>query len=217
MLGCVMYLEFSVDPSCLFWRESLIERGGFVGVEVVHDKDYLLYLRPAVNHLLDFLSPVNGRPVFSYTDTVPSSERLYHCEDTACAIFDVFRIKFFVTPRFHWQRFPSLTKKLVRFLIHADDWTQRVVRSFIYVQHVFHTGYEFGVFFRWDAPVLVSVGPDFVFLEPWRWHLSRQARLARPWTCRQAASVSTCHILRGQARNAFRDSCPDRVELCTCI
>ena len=28
------------------------------------------------------------------------------------------------------------------------------------------------------------------FLEPWRWHLSRQARLARPWTCRQAASVS---------------------------
>ena len=28
------------------------------------------------------------------------------------------------------------------------------------------------------------------FLGPWRWHLSRQARLARPWTCRQAASVS---------------------------
>ena len=101
--------------------------------------------------------------MFSYTDTVPSSERLYHCEDTACAISDVFRIKFFVTPRFHWQRFLSLTKKLVRFLIHADDWTQRVVRSFIYVQHVFHTGYEFGVFFRWDAPVLVSVRPDFVF------------------------------------------------------
>ncbi len=36
--------------------------------------------RPAVNHLLDFLSPVRSRPVFSYADAMPSSERLYHCE-----------------------------------------------------------------------------------------------------------------------------------------
>lgn len=134
-----------------------------MGVEVIHDKDNLLYLRPAVNHLLDFLSPVRSRPVFSYADAMPSSERLYHSEDTACAVSDVFRVKFFVAAWLHRQRLPSLTKKLVRLLIHTDDWTQRVVRTLVNIEHILHAGYEFGVFFRRDAPVLVSVGPDFVF------------------------------------------------------
>ena len=94
---------------------------------------------------------------------MPSSERLYHCEDTACAISDVFRVKFFVAAWLHRQRLPSLTKKLVRLLIHTDDRTQRVVRTLVNIEHILHAGYEFGVFFRRDAPVLVSVGPDFVF------------------------------------------------------
>ena len=166
---------------------------------------------------------------------MPSSERLYHSKDTACAVSDV----------------TSSTSSM----------------------QAMNSGSSFdGMHQYWFLWGLISF-----FLEPWRWHLSRQARLARPWTCRHAASVSTCHILLGQAgrptgwfsilpcrqlydwhcRNwrfawwwgrrqarltrmcrwhfsplsysyhacwhivhmciAFRDSCPDRVELCTCI
>lgn len=69
----------------------------------------------------------------------------------------------FVASWFHRQGSTGIAQQLIWFFVHANDRVLSIVRPFINIQHVFHASYEFGVFFRWDAPVVVLVGADFVF------------------------------------------------------
>ncbi len=79
----------------------------------------------------------------------------------------VFRLS--MTSIILWRQwFPGFVQQLVRFFIHAHYWNSRVIRHLIDVQDILHTGYEFGVFFWRDTPVVVSVGLEFIFLSTLR-------------------------------------------------
>lgn len=57
-----------------------------------------------------------------------------------------------------------LPQQLIRFFIYAYHWNRQITRHFIKVQDVLHAGYEFCVFFGWDAPVDIFVKSKFIFL-----------------------------------------------------
>lgn len=81
---------------------------------------------------------------------------------------DIFRIKLLVISRPHGEWFPCFAKQLIRLLIHAYHRPAFIVRAFINIQDILHTGYKFCIFFWRDTPVAVAVRSKFVFLKPFR-------------------------------------------------
>jgi len=117
-------------------------------VEIIHHKDDLFGIWVhGVHQIPDFLCPVDGCTVFPHTDMMCSSKWFHKGKYTDRSITDIFRIRFPVTSWNHWQGLSCFTQKLVRFFIHAYDWTFFIIRKFINVKDILHTGYEFRVFF----------------------------------------------------------------------
>src|SRR5699024_5436685 len=116
----------------------------------------------------DFLCPVCGCTVFTYTHMVNASERLHKSKNADGAVADIFRIGFLVASGNHWQRLPDFSQKLVRFLIHTHNCMLLIIGEFIHIKDILHAGYEFWVFFCWDAPVVVFVRSKFVFFKALR-------------------------------------------------
>ncbi len=138
-------------------------------IEVVHHKDDFFSIRiHDVCKVPDFFRPVKRCAVFSYACMMPPSKRFYKRKYADGAVTDIFGICFPVTSRNHRQWFPCLTKKLVWFFIHAYHRTFLIIGKFVNVKNIFHTGYEFRVFFCRDAPVVVFVGSKFVFFKALR-------------------------------------------------
>ena len=165
MFGRVMNLQLIFDTPCFFGIVSLVEGCYLVSVEVVHDKDYLFSLRIAIHQKFNLLGPVRCRTLLSHADMVLATKRLDKPEDAASAIAFVLRIDLFVASWFHRKGSTGIAQQLIWFFVHANDRELSIARPFINIQHVFHASYEFGVFFRWDAPVVVLVGADFVFFK----------------------------------------------------
>ena len=97
-----------------------------------------------------------------------TTQRLYKHKYAAGTFPDIFRIGLLSIPRTRRQWFPGFVCQLVRFFIHAHYWNSRVIRHLIDVQDILHTGYEFGVFFCRDTPVVVFVRLEFIFLSTLR-------------------------------------------------
>lgn len=140
-----------------------------MGVEIVHYKNDLFCIRVyGIGKIFDFFCPINSRPVFPYADIMLSRKWFYKSKDTACAIAGIFRIHFLVIAGTHGERFPYLPQKLVWFFIHADNRTQGVIWKFVDVENIFHTCYEFCIFFWRDAPVVIAVRSKFIFFNTLR-------------------------------------------------
>ena len=159
-----MYIKL-LEDSPRFWRgKSLVKRCRCVSVEIIHHECDSFSIRiPHINHCLDFFSPISGGPMFPDMNVTNSLQWLRESKDAACSVPDIFGVNLPVASRSHWKRFSSLSKQLIWFLIHTNDWVKSVVRPFIYVKDIFHTGYKFRVFFLGETPVVVSVRPQFVF------------------------------------------------------
>ena len=148
MFWGIMYLQLFYDTSCFFRWISFIQGCWFMCVEIIHHKDDLLGIRVHdVHQIPDFLCPVNGRTVFPYTDMMCPSKRFHESKYADRSITDIFGICFPIASRYHCQGFSGFSQKLVRFFIHTYDGTFFVIRKFINVKDIFHTGYEFRVFF----------------------------------------------------------------------
>ena len=138
-------------------------------VEIVHYKDDLFGIWVHdIHQIPDLLCPVHCSTVFPHAYMVCSAERLYKSKYADSPVADILRIRFPVTSGTHWQGFPGIPKKLVRFFIHAHDRTLCIIRELIYVKDILHARYEFRVFFDWDAPVFVFVRSKFVFFKALR-------------------------------------------------
>ena len=66
---------------------------------------------------------------------------------------------------------PCVSQELIRFFIHTDNRTHWIIRELIDVEYVFHTGYKLSIFFGRDAPVVIHMGTESVFLKPFRSYL----------------------------------------------
>ena len=140
-----------------------------MGIEIVHDKYDLLFVRAAdVYKAFDFLRPVRRSAVFAHTYMPHAGQGLHEHKYAAGAIPDIFRIVFFGVSRTRRQRFPDFAQQLVRFFIHAHYRDNRIIRHLVDVQDILHAGYEFGIFLWRDTPVVVSVRLEFVFLRTLR-------------------------------------------------
>jgi hypothetical protein len=63
-----------------------------------------------------------------------------------------------------WLRLPDIGTELNRTLIEADLWEAGIVGPGVDVEHVLHVPNELGVLLGWDAPLLLEVGGQLVFL-----------------------------------------------------
>ena len=159
-----MNIKLFEDSPRFRCRKPLVEGCRFVRVEIVHHKRDPLGIRiPFINHCLDFFRPVSGSPMLPDTNVTDTFQWLGEGKYAARAVSDILGIDLPVASGTHWERFSGLTEQLIRLLIHANDRMKSIVRSFVYVKNIFHTGYEFRVFFFGETPVVVSVRPQFVF------------------------------------------------------
>ncbi len=62
-------------------------------------------------------------------------------------------------------------------------------------KHIFHASNEFGVFFHWNAPIIIFVRSDFVFLKSCETPLSRLAFPERSLLPVLKVGVSNVHVL----------------------
>ena len=128
-----------------------------MGIEVVHDEKNLLRIGISVDKIFDILCPIQCRPVFADACMSPPSKRLTGHRDTAGPVSDIFAVLFPFVPRFHRKRLSGFSQQLIGLFIHTDYKPRRIIWKTVNIQDIFHTGYEFCVFFRRDTPVVVKV------------------------------------------------------------
>lgn len=140
-----------------------------MGIEIIHYKDNLFCIWVhGINEVFYFFRPVNSRPAFPDADMMLSCKWLYKSKDAARAVADIFGIHFPVITGTHWERLPCLSQKLVWFFIHTDNRAHGIIRKFIDVEDIFHTCYEFCIFFWRDTPVVIAVRSKFIFFNTLR-------------------------------------------------
>ena len=169
MLGRVMDFQFFGDPAGFRGWKCFIQRGKSMGIQVVHDKYNPVTVRIAdIHQIPDLLRPVNRSAVFPDVDVPYTAQRFHEYKYAAGTAAQILGINFPGIPRAHGQRLPGLPQQLVWLFVHTYHWDSRVIRLFVDVQDILHTGYEFCVFFWRDAPVGVFVRSKFIFFNVWR-------------------------------------------------
>jgi len=159
VLGCVVDLETVGEALGLRGRERLVERGGGVGIELVHDQDELVRLPVATVHQV----PHEMRPVLAPAPVgdchlAPTAERLEGHEQVGRAVAHVFAVVAFGPPgtvivcRARRQRGAQLADQLLAALVQADHRPLRVMPAVVDLQHVFHVEHELGRVLGRDAP-----------------------------------------------------------------
>jgi hypothetical protein len=63
-----------------------------------------------------------------------------------------------------WLRLPNIGTELDGTLVEADLWEAGIIGPGVDVEHVFHVPAELGVLLGRDAPLLLQVGRESVFL-----------------------------------------------------
>lgn len=111
MLWGIMDLQFSRHPACLLSREGLVQGGNGMGIEIIHDKYNLLFVRVAgVHKVFDFPGPVSCSPVFADTYMPYASQWLNKHKYAAGTVPDIFGIGLLDIPRTHRQWFPGFAQ-----------------------------------------------------------------------------------------------------------
>src|SRR6266540_2214415 len=128
MLGCVMNLQLLGQAPGLSRRERLVERGGAMGVKLVHHQDDPLRFRVLdIDQVLDGVRPIDARAAVGNLDPAPPGQRLEEHEQVADALALVLEVIALDLTGARWQRPACLTDQLLRGLIHADQRPLRVV------------------------------------------------------------------------------------------
>ncbi len=158
MFWRIVDLKSLRNAPCLFRRERLVKGADRMGVEVVHDKDYLFcvwfdYI-PQVPYLF---RPVHRSPHWLHVMLDLAGMGLDKTEDAHSPVPDVFRIDLCGILWAHWQRFPAFAQELVWLFVHAPKGKLLAKGLLVDVQHVLHAGDEISILRRRDAPVLVQV------------------------------------------------------------
>ena len=165
MLRRVMKLQPPGDTSGLGRCKYLIERPLLMRIEIVHDQsDHVRFWKGLIHQPLQLMSKVFGSSMLGHFDVSPASQGLYNHEQVAGSISLILIVASLASPRPGWNPFHRVCHQLLRCLIAAYYWAQRVGWFFVQVQQVFHTRLELPAHFR-DAPFLAFPRLELVFLE----------------------------------------------------
>src|SRR6266511_2429107 len=166
MLGCVMNLQLLGQAPGLSRRERLVERGGAMGVKLVHHLDDPLRFRVLdIDQVSDGVRPIDARAVVGNLDPAPPGQRLEEHEQVADALALVLEVIALDLTGARWQRPACLTDQLLRGLIHADQRPLRVVGPRVDVQHILQVVDKLGIRRGRNAPLLLPPGLQFVFFK----------------------------------------------------
>ena len=162
----MVYFEACEQAAGLFRFERLVECGRLVGIEIVADQDHLSGVRIVlIKQAFDLVRPVCHGALFSGADPAFSSLWLVKHEDAGGAVAFVFVVEALGFSRLHRQGDSRLFCELDGLFIHADHGTVCIIRTLVYLQHVFHRRYEIGILFGRDDPALFEMGLKFVFFK----------------------------------------------------
>ena len=161
----MVYFEAGQQAAGLFRFERLVECGRLVGIEIVADQDHLSGVRIVlIKQAFDLVRPVCHGALFSGADPAFSSLWFVKHEDAGGAVAFVFVVEALGFSRLHRQGDSRLFCELDGLFIHADHGTVCIIRTLVYLQHVFHRRYEIGILFGRDDPAFFKVRFEFVFL-----------------------------------------------------
>src|ERR671926_837939 len=179
VLGRVMQFELLQNPPRFCGGKGFIERGGFVGVEVVqHDPNPLRFRIPDIDQPAHVLGKVQHRALCSDSNMPPASLRFTEQKEVARPVTLVFIVIAGRRARFGGQRHPGLRNQLLTGFSKVDLRARGIIGLLIEVEHVLHGGDKRGIHV-WQAPLLFLPGLELVFLSTWR-TVSRAIAGAKP-------------------------------------
>ncbi len=135
-----------------------------MGIQIVHNQPHLSRIRiTLIQHLLDLRCPIFSGAMFCDGDMPFTSERFDLHKDFRHAVSDIFIVNALWVSRFAWYRFSNFTDHLFAGFIHANNRIVGIIWKMIYLQYIFHVGYERRASFWGNFPVFAAVRLKFVF------------------------------------------------------
>src|SRR3954454_5206602 len=136
-----------------------------MGAEVVlHEHDPSRLRKMRVGQLLQHRGVIQRGAVVGDFDVAPAFQRGEHHEQIGGAVACILVV---VPGRASWpsrDRHAGLADQLLRGLVEANHPVLRIMRPLIDLEHVFHAGYEGGISFGRDDPLLLKMRLERVFL-----------------------------------------------------
>src|SRR5712692_8257507 len=158
-----MELQTPADALRFSRRESLVQSGQFVGVEVVqHDADLFCLGVTLVYQLLHLDGEVQFGAALGDRHPAPAGQGFDGYKDVGRSLPFVFVVVALSTARPWWPRDAGLAQELYWLLIEADHWLFRIVDLLVKVEHILHRADEVRPY-AGDAPLKVLPGFDFPF------------------------------------------------------
>ena len=152
----VMPFEPLNQPARLGGRKGLIERRRLVDVEIVlHKRDLLRLPKVRVGQILEDLGVVDGGMAIGDLDIPPALQRGEHHEQIGGSVPFILVVAPGWLSGFRRDWHARFGDQLLRGLVQADQRILRIVRSLINLQRILHAGYEGGVGFGWNDPLLL--------------------------------------------------------------
>src|SRR5215210_4583091 len=165
VLGRVVDLQSLPQPPRLRGGKRLVQCPTRVGIQVVADQDQALRLRIVLlQESLDAPRPFDLATLRRDPHAPPTAQRLEEHEEVRHPFALVFVVHTARPARRHLHRGPRLRDELLARLVHADDGSKRIVRTFVDFKDVLHLPDELGVGLGRDAPHLDQPRLQLVFL-----------------------------------------------------
>jgi hypothetical protein len=111
----------------------------------------------------DLIRPIDFGSVFPWIGMSPASKGFREQKDAAGPIPNIFAVLSGVGSLLHGNWLSRLAKKLIGFLIHANDRKIRIIGLLIYFQHILHASDECCVLVGRDDPACTQMRFQFVF------------------------------------------------------
>src|SRR5215217_402451 len=139
MLRRIVKFQLPRDPACFCRGKGLIQRGGGVGIEVIHDQsNYVRLWKMHVDQLLHLHGEVMLRAACCDVDVPPPTQRLDEEEEICRAFAAILIIVSSGLSRPGRQGVPCLTDQLHRTFLKTDLRTPPIIRLGIQIQHILH-------------------------------------------------------------------------------
>src|SRR6516164_9159045 len=165
MLGSVVEFQPTPQSPRLRGGKRLVQCSTRVGIQIIADQDHLLRLGIVLfQELLNAPRPFDLATLGRDPHPPPTAQRLEEHEKVGHPFALVLVVHASRLARCRIHRAPRLPDELLACLVHADDGPERIVRSFVNLEDVFHFPNEFAVGLGRDAPHLDQPWLQLVFL-----------------------------------------------------
>ncbi len=185
----VMQLQLGGESSGFSGGERRIERGGRVGVELIHHQHDAVDVRILdVDQVLDAAGEIEPGALRADQHGALPLERFKRQNEIDHATPDILGIMPRWATRCGQTRRPHLAQQLATRFIETDNRPCRIVRALVDGQHILPMPNELRICRGREAPLLAQVGFELVFLSVWRTVSWEMVSTTCRWTSSSASS-----------------------------